>query len=165
MNAALLVLLGVVFAAPAHAPPVMQWTPECLIQRGCPNPPAPLPECDKGLKVQTLREAFAAVPGRPVAVFGTLGFGATMTTLVMCDRERRCCNHVRRSLELIDGEYRLPLEGIGCAGDDSMVCCPHPEDAAVVAVGILRKHDGLFAKRSYWTLREATLCKFKGASP
>jgi hypothetical protein len=147
-----------------------QWTSQCLIVRGCSPQPAPVAPCPLGAKWIALENVIRAPEqhlGRPIAIRGALNTGpGVLSTLIMCPRENRCCNHTSTTLMLgaaeeLDSSRLLVLESaqspeqFSCAGDDSKRCCKldaHGQE--VIATGILVRATGYPGLR----LTEATVC-------
>jgi hypothetical protein len=133
------------------------WQAECRIHRACPRTPA-LPPCSEPLSAL---DSIAAdeLGGRPVILRGELSLGLGFGTLVACSskqRSRPCCNGASRPAILVVGGTPVELNGLGCGGDESRVCCGVPAfGQRLVASGYLG-YTGDYEPQ--WLLRDASLC-------
>jgi hypothetical protein len=146
----------------------------CLAETGCP-PFAPVVDCSAADRVFDLADVLAgqAPLGQKTYVRGPLtrGFGAC--TLRGC-REGKCCNrcgafielHLPQPCEPVDGgpqvcldddAHTIRLEGVGCTGDDSAMCCPFfgLYERTVIARGTLKKEEG---PHGWYVLSGASVC-------
>ena len=133
----------------------------CLIRRGCKLAPRPLPVCAAATSARPAAEIVAAADalrGKIVGARGPLGVVPGSTTLVFCRHE--CCNGASASIVLGAAAKTLRLDGLGCHGDESLVCCDTPAyGQSVVATGRLQPDDGVpFGAASRWKLVDVTLC-------
>lgn len=127
----------------------------CVKDRPCPFAPASLPPCPSSLApldVSELRERFDALSNtkEPLFVKGTLT-AMLRTTAMACSPKDSCCNHscgwmgllgeadphtvVITSISASESAQANPTHFVGCAGDDSGVCCPLPREIPVIARG------------------------------
>jgi len=104
-------------------------------------------------------------------VRGALGVGALHPRAITgwegsntkCDPAVSCCNW-REAPALIGGpDGALAIEGLGCAGDESRVCCNTPAYGQnVIASGVLvREPEGQTTVG--WRLVNASLCEVRPA--
>jgi hypothetical protein len=125
-----------------------EWPNHCQIHRECP-PVAALKRCLgsryalDAFRVASLREAERVVVRGPLWIGGPL-----ISTKVKC-RDGGCCNSFGATITV----GSIVLDGVGCTGDDSQVCCTAPAFGQVVtASGVVRLVD------SEWTLLSPELC-------
>jgi hypothetical protein len=126
-----------------------EWTKYCQIHRECP-PVSALKRCSRSgpaldaFRVEGLRE------GERVVVRGPLWIGGSLiSTLKKCSQSYRCCNRVGATITV----GSIVVDGVGCTGDDSEVCCTAPAFGQIVtASGVVRLIG------SEWTLHSPELC-------
>lgn len=137
------------------------WAAGCLVRRGCEPVAHPAPPCARDLASRPLAEIVAdakALTGQVIHARGRLGVGWTSHSLVGCPHQ--CCNGVSASVVLGAGDDQLGLTGLGCAGDDSAICCNAPAfGQTVVASGRLQAATpGVRPGRPRYALTDITLC-------
>ncbi len=122
----------------------------CAKDRPC--NPLPLDWCPADARPLPLKDLLASGQthnGHVMAVTGPIRQGPTRCTKMACGPERPCCNKCSASLILSENaDQSSPLgaddgvtllgENLGCAGDDSGVCCTYaPDGRSVTAIGTL----------------------------
>ena len=136
------------------------WQANCRIQKGCTTAPQELPVCDPQVPqrpwVDVVTEGDVLV-GKEVVVSGTLGLSLLKKTGSGACQPGACCHTLDMQIVLVgEPTGSLPLRGLNCSGDDSLLCCSVRADGqAVVARGRLQK---LAAGVSKWQLNDPTLC-------
>jgi len=136
------------------------WQANCLIQRPCTQETKQLPTCDAQAAqrpwVDVVTEGNVLV-GKEVEVSGTLGLSLIKKTGSGTCAPGACCHRLEMQIVLVgEPTGSLPLRGLTCSGDDSVLCCSVPaEGQAVVAKGRLQK---AAAGGNQWQLSEPTLC-------
>jgi hypothetical protein len=102
-------------------------------------------------------------PGNVVAVRGALGLAVVQCGMVGCPSsltEQRCCNGCGIGVVVGDPSHAIKLDGLGCHGDESRLCCDVPAfGQSVVAAGTLSRtiHPDSSAGVT-WSLGEVSLC-------
>jgi len=148
--------------APRPKPRAKQdWQADCMIQQACTPEPKPIPTCDARVPqrpwvdVVTQSDVFL---GKEVEVSGTLGLSLIKKTGSGVCAPGACCHELRMQIVLVgEPTGSLPLRGLTCSGDDSLLCCSVPtEGQAVVARGRLQKAPA--GSGSKWQLLDPTLC-------
>lgn len=121
-----------------RAPDGRAWSPRCTARRGCEAPVKPLKPCASGMKVVELYDLPLLRSTKSeslVHVRGRLGLGPGSNNLPDCGEQ--CCDGFGVSVALRGAEV-LELEGLGCGGDQSALCCDLPVyGQTVVASGQL----------------------------
>jgi len=136
------------------------WQASCKIQKGCEPGPQEIPTCEAQVPqrpwVDVVTEGDVLL-GKEVVVSGTLGLSLIKKTGSGTCAPGACCHTLDMQIVLIgEPTGSLPLRGLTCSGDDSVLCCKVPADGqAVVARGRLRKASAGVSK---WQLDEPTLC-------
>jgi len=136
------------------------WQANCKIQKGCAAAPQELPICGAEVPqrpwVDVVSEGDVLV-GKEVAVSGTLGLSLIKKTGSGPCPSGACCHTLEMQIVLVgEPTGSLPLRGLICSGDDSLLCCNVPVDGqAVVARGRLQK---LASGVSKWQLNDPSLC-------
>jgi hypothetical protein len=111
------------------------WGKTCSIHRPCETVARTITACPVGTKGLS-PESVAKLPGdgRVVSVQGPLRTGMGSMTLKGCSEldpvtrkplpVKACCNFVGREIVVGEGASKgIVLDGIGCGGDESRVCC------------------------------------------
>ena len=140
-----------------------RWEKRCAVQRAC-APFKALSHCDPKLSVlDSLGTSPGDYAGQAVALRGTLSLGPYVTTAVACqpmprDHRRPCCNQVGTPAFIQCGNTPVLLDGLGCRGDESRLCCDAPAfGQAVVATGNLARSPG-GVDSIEWQLDTPKLC-------
>jgi len=141
-----------------------RWSDRCAIQRPC-APFKPFPRCAAGLSVlERLPTSLVDIEDRAVALRGTLALTGVVTTAVACREpsprrpQKNCCNLVGTRAMIQRGESAVLLDGLGCTGDESRLCCDTPAfGQIVIAAGRLRRSSDSGAAIP-WELLEPKLC-------
>lgn len=139
-----------------------RWEKRCSIQRAC-SPLAALGPCDPALTVRDSPANSNDGDGKTIALRGTLSLGPIVTTAMACepklrDPRRRCCNQLGTRAILQCGDASVGLDKLGCAGDESRLCCDAPAfGQTVVAFGKLRRFPAEPGGIE-WQLDEPKLC-------
>ena len=153
--------LGLPDAGAAKPAPKKDWNASCLARRGCALKEQPIRTCETSKPVPTwsdLQRDADAFVGKVVEVSGSLGLAPAQSTKssTPCS-PGACCHSLRLGLTLDGAPLALPLQGLGCTGDDSKLCCGVPvESQTVRAHGRLVKAPA--GSTLNWQLAEATLC-------
>ncbi len=154
------------------------WGESCSVHRPCRVVARTVPTCPAGARAIT-PEAAAALPaaGATVSVRGPLRAGGCSTTLVACSEldpvsrkprtdVRACCNGV--SCEIVVGDEGgkiIPLDGVGCVGDESRVCCGVvARGQTVIVTGTLVPNKEAPWDGSPYRLDDARICTPRGAT-
>ncbi len=101
----------------------------CISDHGCPFAPALIPTCSGTLQAQSLSEVLASNSNTSKTVVSVVGRLWVQPLQQLVDCSVGCCNLARGTIELRDGEARVPLsddryaDAFKCTGDDSRVCC------------------------------------------
>ena len=108
-----------------------EWTKDCQIHKSVLRSRA-LKRCTRSrdaldaFRVAGLRE------GERVVVRGPLWIGGPLiSTKKKCSRSYSCCNSVGATITV----GSIVVDGVGCTGDDSEVCCTAPAFGQVVTAG------------------------------
>ena len=147
-------------AKPAKSTDKKDWQANCKIQQACTPQAKELPACDTDVPqrpwVDVVSEGDGSI-GKEVQVSGTLGLSLIKKTGSGACAPGACCHTLDMQIVLVgEPTGSLPLRGLTCSGDDSLLCCSVPaEGQAVVARGRLQK---LSAGVSKWQLDAPTLC-------
>jgi hypothetical protein len=147
-------------AKPAKSKDKKDWQANCKIQRPCVPEAKDLPSCEANVTQRPWVDVVSegdAVLGKEVEVSGTLGLSLLKKTGSGECAPGACCHTLDMQLVLVgEPNGSLPLRGLTCSGDDSVLCCSVPADGqAVVARGRLRKPG---AGTKQWQLEDPTLC-------
>jgi hypothetical protein len=141
------------------------YSASCLVRKGCNFGPAPLPACASDLLVsdwETLRGSASVHIGELVHVRGAVAVGSQITTAKACRASDGigCCNTTSATVVLGDGPA-LRLDGLFCAGDDSLACCNAPAygDSLVASGRLAAKVKQSDSRLSGYSLTGVTLCK------
>ncbi|HKO54011.1 MAG TPA: hypothetical protein VJV79_40160 [Polyangiaceae bacterium] len=134
------------------------WQASCKIQTACAPETQPIPTCDAQVPQRPWVDVVTegdAVLDKEVVVSGTLGLSLIKKTGSGTCAPGACCHTLAMQIVLVgEPNGSLPLRGLTCSGDDSVLCCSVPaEGQAVVARGRLQK-----AGAGKWQLSEPTLC-------
>jgi hypothetical protein len=105
-----------------------------------------------------------SLSGGVVSVRGALGVGTIQPVRPRgdvfygpCDPAVTCCKHLFAPVVVGGVGGVLPIEGLGCTGDDSRLCCLSPAHGqTVIATGHLAR-DG--QTDGGWYLEKATVCE------
>ncbi|HEY0466350.1 MAG TPA: hypothetical protein VGC79_19200 [Polyangiaceae bacterium] len=136
------------------------WQANCKIQKACVPESKEIQTCDAQLSqrpwVDVVTEGDALL-GKEVVVSGTLGLSLIKKTGSGVCAPGACCHLLEMQIVLVgEPDGSLPLRGLTCSGDDSILCCSVPADGqSVVARGRLQKGASGGSK---WQLSEPTLC-------
>jgi hypothetical protein len=136
------------------------WQANCKIQRACSPESQSIAVCDPGVPQRPWVDVVSegdVVLERDVAVSGTIGLSLLKKTGSGPCAPGACCHTLEMQIVLVgEPTGSLPLRGLTCSGDDSILCCSVPtEGQAVVARGRLQKAPGVGSK---WQLANPTLC-------
>lgn len=124
-----------------------EWAPECSIHRACQVAPRALELCAPERNAEVWSAALAAraehFTDPQVAFKGQLVMSdSAFSTAVGCSKAH-CCNSRRAKMVLAGPPYDLELIGLGCAGDESRLCCAtSARGEEVIATGRLRYETG-----------------------
>jgi len=147
----------------------LPWAEGCMIRRPC-SPLPKLERCAPGLtpvESTTLDSTPPGALGEPLAVRGPITLTPIWKTLAGCPRQpdaRGCCNSAGAEAMIGRFPHAIVLDGLGCGGDDSRLCCSLPVfGQTVVAVGRLAKDSRFAREGAHWALGGATLCEEDGA--
>ena len=137
------------------------WQANCLIQRACVPETKQLPSCDAQVTQRPWIDVVSegdALLGKEVEVSGTLGLSLIKKTGSGACAPGVCCHKLDMQIVLVgEPTGSLPLRGLTCSGDDSVLCCSVPtEGQAVVARGRLQRAGTGGVNK--WQLSEPTLC-------
>ena len=135
------------------------WTPNCIIHRKCKTKVAPLERCEPSQAARPWADFIAHAldfEDQLVDLSGRLEISdGFMSTAVQCSKGT-CCNKYSVGVELYAEPKPLPLEGFGCGGDESRLCCN------VLATGQEVIVHGRLIKRTSiplrWELDEVSIC-------
>ena len=139
-----------------------KWSKGCLIQRSC-QPFKPLPQCEAQRSAVDSFGSSANRVGQVVALRGMLNLAQVLTTAADCapqahDSGRPCCNKVGCGAVVQCGDTAVRLDGLGCGGDESRLCCNTPAfGQSVIAVGKLI-HIPIEPGGIEWQLEDPRLC-------
>lgn len=140
-----------------------RWSSRCAVQKACASLKA-LPRCASNLAVLDSLPASSIDSRQPVALRGRLALSTVTTTAVACkepsvrEPRKNCCNSVGASALIRCGETAVRLDSLGCAGDESRLCCNTPAfGQAVVAMGTLRPAENSGQSPS-WELLNPNIC-------
>ncbi|HET7540986.1 MAG TPA: hypothetical protein VFK05_13980 [Polyangiaceae bacterium] len=136
------------------------WTPQCLIHRKCTTKATPLERCESSKTARPWAEFIAHAldfEDQVVDLSGRLEFSdAFFSTSVQCSKGT-CCNKYRVGAELYAEQKALPLEGFGCTGDESRLCCSVLATGQEVIVhGRLVKFTSIPLR---WELDDVSICE------
>ena len=135
----------------------------CLIRHACSKVRA-LPSCHSVVATEIdalLAGRLEAQLGAELVVRGELGISLGLTTLRGC-LGNVCCNEGRASIRLGRVPNRIELEGLGCTGDESRLCCNVPAfGQVVIARGRLQNATSETARLDgvRWQLAQVSLCE------
>ena len=136
------------------SPGAREWQASCQIHRPCP-PLRPLKRCPAptacAAPVRTVDAVRLEGAGEGVrtTLRGPLWIGGQVTTTLKGCPPGMCCNQVAAGLSL----GVVTLDGLGCGGDASQLCCDAPAfGQIVVATGVLQRSG------TAWTLFAPELC-------
>jgi hypothetical protein len=137
------------------------WQANCMIQRACLPETKQLPTCDAQVPQRPWIDVVSegdGLLGKEVQVSGTLGLSLIKKTGSGACTPGACCHKLDMQLVLVgEPTGSLPLRGLTCSGDDSVLCCSVPaEGQAVVARGRLQKAAAGGVNK--WQLSDTTLC-------
>jgi len=134
------------------------WAQNCKIQRPCAPQAKELPTCDAQQTerpwIDVVTEGDAVV-GKEVEVSGTLGLTLLKKSGPAECAAGACCHALDMQIVLVgEPTGSLPLRGLTCSGDDSILCCSVPtEGQSVLARGRLRR-----LSANQWQLDDPSLC-------
>jgi hypothetical protein len=139
----------------------------CRVARPC-KPVVPLERCPAGIAPLDATALNALVPveiGATISVRGALGLAETRTTANLCAQTPgapyNCCHFVSIGAFVGDIPNGARLDGLGCGGDESRLCCSVPAfGQPIVATGKLMPETdpGLVQYGTRWRLGDVTLC-------
>jgi hypothetical protein len=103
------------------------WAPDCAIHRPCRTAVRALSACAPNRDAEAWGATLASKAERftdpQVAIKGKLVMSdGAFSTAVGCAKNQ-CCNRLRARIVLEGPPYDLELVGLGCAGDESRLCC------------------------------------------
>ncbi|HSU39547.1 MAG TPA: hypothetical protein VLJ38_08265 [Polyangiaceae bacterium] len=153
--------------AVVHGGDPKKFARRCRVHPPC-GPFAPLAHCPPGIApidALALRTFVPAEIGATVSVRGGLSLDGMSTTAMLCGQKPgtpyNCCNHTAIRAFVGDIPNGARLEGMGCVGDESQLCCSVPAfGQEVVATGKISPETDawLVSKGTRWRLENATLC-------
>ncbi|MEO8903587.1 MAG: hypothetical protein ABI627_18865 [Polyangiaceae bacterium] len=136
------------------------WAAECRIRRPCKEKAAPLEPCEPGKAARAWADFVATAldfQDQVIDVSGRFEVSAGFFSTGVGCAKGICCNSVSVGTELYLEQQSLRLEGFGCGGDESRLCCNVlAAGQQVVAHGRLIKFSSM--PRPAWTLRDVSIC-------
>ena len=143
---------------------VTGFSARCLARHGCKRSVVRAPPCTSDVPARDWAALAGEAPslvGRRVTARGALFVGPLSKTMMDCEAPDgiACCNRMSAPVVMV-GPRTLLLDRMGCAGDDSALCCNAPAyGQTVVATGLLEPAHGPFDPMgSPYKLVDVALC-------
>lgn len=135
-----------------------KWARPCKIHNKCAVTAPALVRCEASKPAEpwsTLADQAEQHVDSRLSVSGRLVLDDSVFSTAVACAAGQCCNHVSVRAVLAGPVVDVELVGLGCAGDESRLCCNvSAEGQQVVATGRLRRAEASKA----WQLVDASLC-------